>query len=454
MAKEQTATSSFLNKIATYRQKPLVKDTISTTILSTIGKGFGFLIPFFLAAWYGISKETDVFFFVYGLIIFFANILAPTLQSVIVPFIAEKRANGQNAAVFTSQMLVASFFISLAFMFIFLVFIPRLVLLVTNFSLLERKLLRPLLTQTSPLLLLIILNSVLTGTLNAYRYFTFPALYPGIRANIALVVIYLLKDILNINAVVYGYIAGELTVFLWLLAIAFKRQLITLALKLSLNEVGPFFKTAFYQSLGMSLAGLAPVIDKTMATWLTTGSVSILEYAQRLYLIPLNFFSMGFLVVLLSDLSEKYYQTEPDYFFARVFSFVRYAFFISLITVIASLVLSWPLVSVLYGYGRFTFSQRYLVWLATTFYFLGLTTYLVRSIFVRALITLKKTKILLASASLIIVLDIFTNLIFIKLLGVTGIALATTVTELFATIYLWYSVSNQRQLAVTLAEQS
>lgn len=83
----------FINEVVDrVRARPLVRDTITTTFLSTIGKAVGFLIPFFIAAWFGVSQETDAFFFVYGLIIFMAGVFANVVESVIVPFVAELRA--------------------------------------------------------------------------------------------------------------------------------------------------------------------------------------------------------------------------------------------------------------------------------------------------------------------------------------------------------------------------
>ena len=67
----------------------LARDTIITTLWVTIGKGLGFLIPFFIAAWFGISLKTDIFFFVYGVIIYLASIFSISLESNIVPYIAE-----------------------------------------------------------------------------------------------------------------------------------------------------------------------------------------------------------------------------------------------------------------------------------------------------------------------------------------------------------------------------
>ena len=87
------------------RHRPLVWDTITTTGWSTAGKAVGFLIPFFIAAWFGVSSDTDAFIFAYGLILFLANIFAPVVETVIVPFIAEARKNGEDVGKFIGNVL-------------------------------------------------------------------------------------------------------------------------------------------------------------------------------------------------------------------------------------------------------------------------------------------------------------------------------------------------------------
>jgi len=58
------------------------KDTISTTFWSTLGKAIGFLIPFFLVAWFGVNSDMDSFFFAYGLVIFISIIFASVADHI------------------------------------------------------------------------------------------------------------------------------------------------------------------------------------------------------------------------------------------------------------------------------------------------------------------------------------------------------------------------------------
>jgi putative peptidoglycan lipid II flippase len=437
MAKEQTLTANFWQKLATYREKPLVKDTISTTVLSTIGKGFGFLIPFFLAAWYGISKETDVFFFVYGLVIFAANIFAPALETVVVPFIAERKENKEDAASFAGQLILLACGLAfmLAFMFIFLsnFFFP----LITKFSLTNLKLLNELLIAISPLVPLLVVSSLLAGILNAYKFYALPAVAPGIRAVIALLIVYFFQFFLGIKAVVLAYILGELVRTISLFYLAKARKLINFKDIFKSKEALMFFKVAAFQSIALSINGFIPLIDKTMATWLSSGAVSVLEYAQRLYLIPFVFLTTGFFVVLLSEWSENFYAYDNSIFKQKVKKVSQVVVSFTVFVTLLLIILSFPLLNLVYGHGKFPLEKLPLVRLTFIFYILGLAPHMLAHVFVRVFITAKQTYILITSATLQVILDVVTNLIFMQFLGVTGIALASSITIVCVVFYLF-----------------
>lgn len=95
-------------KILEFCKRPLMKDALKTTILSAVGKAVGFLIPFFLAVWFGVTEETDAFFLVYGLILFLSGIFARVVENVIVPFIAEAKTNNEDVGKFVVNILALS----------------------------------------------------------------------------------------------------------------------------------------------------------------------------------------------------------------------------------------------------------------------------------------------------------------------------------------------------------
>jgi len=75
-------------------------------------------------------------------------------------------------------------------------------------------------------------------------------------------------------------------------------------------------------------------------------------------------------------------------------------------------------------------------------YLIGFVPYILGQLYVRGLIVLKKTNILMRCSLLSIILNVILNYIFIRKLGVGGIALATTVVSLFSLCYFKYAFVN------------
>lgn len=69
---------------------------LSTPIFAVMGRAGGMIIPFFIAYCYGVSKETDAFFFSYAFVFFAGALFQQVLESVLVPYFAEQRLLGRG----------------------------------------------------------------------------------------------------------------------------------------------------------------------------------------------------------------------------------------------------------------------------------------------------------------------------------------------------------------------
>jgi peptidoglycan biosynthesis protein MviN/MurJ (putative lipid II flippase) len=144
------------------RTRPLIWDTITTTIWSTLGKAAGFLIPFFIAAWFGVSAETDAFFFAYGLVIFLATIFSPVVETIIVPFIVDIRLKGENVGDFLGMTFGISLLGLLSLSAFFLLIIKPLLAITTKFSPDGLNLITLILYESIPMVILIVWTSILS----------------------------------------------------------------------------------------------------------------------------------------------------------------------------------------------------------------------------------------------------------------------------------------------------
>jgi putative peptidoglycan lipid II flippase len=467
----RSALAQLLDSIGSLRSSPLIRDTVVTTGLSILGKGIGFAIPFFVAAWFGIGSDTDAFFFAYGLVLLLAGVFFPVVEAVIVPFITEiKSQNESEVKNFVGTTLVMSIAGLAALGALFFLITKPLLAAVSEFPQDSLDLISRLLLETSPLLLLLVGTSLLSGVLNAYRLFSLPAISPAVRAAVALTVIFALKDRVGVHSIALGYVLGELTRFIVLFIYATKKNMVPPIASIKLDSrVFEFLRIASYQVAGMAILAFNPVVDKTMASWLAPGSVSILEYSDRLYEIPITLITRGLFVVLLSHWSIYFYQglksgpgrnsgLKADSDLKRSSDFRRTVVNTARIVGFGAVVLSALLIllreqlaGLVYGHGEFDKESVTAVSTVWGIYLLGLGPTMFGRVFGRAHLVLKNTKVLMLSGMMNFVLNIALNLVLIRPLGLYGLALSTTIT--YSAVAMALMVTFLRGVSATPAEK-
>lgn len=418
---------AFREVLDAIRSRPLVRDAVSTTALSTIGRAIAFLVPFFIAAWFGVSSETDAFFFAFGLVIFLVTIFSPVVEGVIVPFISEIRVDKADAGEFVGRVICMSgvglTLIALAFVLVSKPVLP----LFTKFPDEGQRLIFMILLEIVPLVVLLVWTSILSGALNAYKVFGVPAVSPAFRAAATLLFIFLFKDSLGVHAIGIGYVVGE-TARLVMLALLISR-LNVFKIKFSFGwekRFNEFFRTSSYQIIGMSILAFNPIINKAFASTLAPGSVSLLEYADRLYSIPGTLLVSGLMVALLSHWSERFHAGGMERLRKDVIAmFKLVGVFCVMLTVFLFLTrVFW--VNMVYGAAMFDHAKITAISSLFGLYILGMSPYILVQVFVRAFLTVKETRRLLHAAYFAFAGNIIFNLLLIKPYGVYGIAFATT----------------------------
>ncbi|MBN3038434.1 MAG: hypothetical protein JW869_03330 [Candidatus Omnitrophica bacterium] len=442
------------NMIGIWRKfyaRPLVKDAFTTTIWNVIGKGIGILIPFFIAAWYGVSVKTDIFFFVYGIVIYLTGVFSRSLESNIVPFIADLRQKAEKKIPdFITKLLLLSFLAMIILVCIFLLLARPLLSLITRFPEGSFQLLLQLFLEISPFLILVVCSSILIGVLNAYFKFWLPAVSPGIRAIVCIATIFALRQKIGIHAIVVGYILGELLRLIVFGYVLTRKKLISLRINFVFDRtIINFFKTLSFQMFGLVAIGLNPVVDKIMASWLTTGSVSVLQYADRLYFIPVNFIASGLIVAVLSHWSEKYYRNKKTQVLKR--DMHKAIGIVSLVTISLTVFLSFfarQIVNIAYGRGEFPLEMLVLVKATFLCYLVGITFSLSNQIVIRALLVLKNTKAIMKGAFLSTISNIFLNILLMRFFAVAGIAFATSLVNAASLLFLYlqFKISVRKEL--------
>ncbi len=173
------------------------------------------------------------------------------------------------------------------------------------------------------------------------------------------------------------------------------------------------------------------------------GGVAVLYFAYRLIQFPIGIFSNALAQAILPTFSTQALEEGRENIKTTLSWGLRTVFFVMLPTSAIFMVLAYPLVSTLFGGGRFDFNSGLLTSNALFFYSIGLFAYggtkILQSCFFALKDTLTPTKI----AFLALIMNIVFNAILMFPLKIGGLALATSISGI-TTFWLLFFILKEK----------
>lgn len=417
----------------------LLRDIFSTSVLNTVGKAAGLLIPFFIAAWFGAGRETDTFFLAYGILLFVNGAFSLAVENVMVPFVGRLLVGGLSLEPFVAGVIRRGG-TGLGLFLLLLLGLAWPLLPLIHPRGVDARFLVVLLLEIAPMAVLTFIASVVSGVMYVRRQFALPALSPLLRAVVTLAVAAGLRRSLGIHAVIVGYLAGETARLAGLLAASPMRAIRVRkpAGKIS-AEVNRFFRVAGFQAGAMTALNFNSLVDRFMAAPLGAGQISLLHYADRIFTIPATFIIGGILLPILSHWSERFHQGGRSILRADLRRGVFWLGGFTVAVTAIGLLASDLLVNISLGSGRFSASDLSETASILRFYLLGLPPFALAGLYIRAHMVLQRTRMVLLATLGSILLNIVLNRLLLVDLGAGGIALATGLTNLALTAALHLS---------------
>jgi putative peptidoglycan lipid II flippase len=199
---------------------------------------------------------------------------------------------------------------------------------------------------------------------------------------------------------------------------------------------------------GAFLMGSTSVVDQSMAAMLPAGSVSALNYANKIVTAPLALGATALSTAVLPYFSKMV--AAGDWLGCR-HTLKRYSVLVATATVpltVLLMVFSKPLVRLLFQHGAFTSADAELVSWVQVCYSLQIPFYIWGMLFVRFLSSVRRNDLLMYASAVNLIIDIALNLLLMRSMGVAGIALSTSLVYLvsftFVTVCTLRILSQER----------
>ncbi|GAB6073571.1 hypothetical protein JCM15786_02280 [Nautilia lithotrophica] len=188
------------------------------------------------------------------------------------------------------------------------------------------------------------------------------------------------------------------------------------------------FKKHFLPSiLGNSTAQISAFIDTWLATFLMSGSISYLYYANRLFQLPFALFAIATSTVLFPKITKNLNEGKEKEAFESMKKIFWVLFYLLIIATIVAVIASKEIIKLLFEHGAFTAKDTNYTSIVLIMYMIGLIPYGLNKLFSSYLYATHKH----LKAAKISAISLFINIIFsvalIFPLKVYGLALASSI---------------------------
>ena len=271
----------------------IARGILSAVLGGLLARGVTVLIPVLVAHTYLLGIETDAFFLAAAGILFWSTTMGILVEASIVSRLMDVVEEGRWTLILRTGLLLSGFTLLLGGAFIAAIWIlpwpgKDVALGVQT---------RLLFVELSPLLLLNVWISLFSGWLNAERRFAIVAGSPAVLGVFVLGSLWFLHDTFAIHALTIGYLLGEFVRLGFLGTHLVRHHPFKRRLQGSVAVV-PYFQNIGLQWIGLSLINGNPLVDRLMAGGLAEGSVSRLEFIERIYLVPVGILTWAVLSVM------------------------------------------------------------------------------------------------------------------------------------------------------------
>jgi putative peptidoglycan lipid II flippase len=418
-----------LENVLTFNQK-ILRATLVVAILS----GFAMLgsvgRELVVAQWFGRSDALDAFLIAYLLPTFLVNVVAGSFGPAFVPtFIQVRDQEGREGAqrLFSSVMVASLILMGVVVVLLGVLAPAYLPLLGSGFSAPKLLMTRRLLYVLLPFVAFSGLASIWTSVLNAGERFALPALLPVLPPVSAIVFLLALGKVWGIFALALGTILGAGTQAV-LLGWELRAQGVRLSLRwygmdARLRQVAGQYGPAL---AGALLMGSTDLVDQSMAAMLPPGSVAALNYGKKIISLMVVVGAKPLGTAVLPYFSQMVADHNWDACRHTLKTYARYILLISVPLTALIVVISHPLVRLLFQRGAFGASDTAVVGQVQAFLALEIPFYLLGIMGVRALSALKRNSMIMFIAGVNVAVNVVFNWILMKYAGVAGIALSTS----------------------------
>lgn len=424
----------------------MFKSSIIVMSLNMVSRILGLIREIMMAYFFGSTGYTDAYFASTRIANLFTTLLGEgSLGTVFIPLYKQKQKEygdeGAKNFLYSIIMLVFEFTLTIAF--ITCIFSKQILKYLIRFEDGSRmNMADSMLKIMAFYIIFISLSGIASSLLNSYSKFLISTSV-AIVFNITLILgIYISGKTIGIYLMAYVFLLSGLLQLLIQLPEFFK---IVGRIKFKIDLKDPFVKEFFIMMLptlvGIFAYQINELIDTSFAALLTEGTISAINYASRLYLLPIGVFAISLSVVIFPELSDAVVHKNIDKEKAIFLRGLNLLSFLIIPSMFGLFFYSEDIIRLIYSNGgRFSNDSVVMTSQILKCYALGLLFFATNHLLSREHFVHKNRKTTVYASIIAICINVLLDYLLYKPYAHIGLTMATSISALVNYIILLTSV--------------
>jgi len=413
--------------------------TAGVTIILALGHFLSFVKEAVIANYFGVSAAVDAYTIAIQIPVLLFSFVSVAIQSVVVPIYSDILINKskEEADRYIHNLITLLLIISVAFVLIGEIAAGGLVYLFSpGFSAETHSLCVDLLRISFPTLIFSVVSQVLVAVLNVHKKFIWPS-FAVYFMNIGIIgMVVWMHSSMGIVSACVGQLLGDGVRCLFLILLALKVYHFRFDFRLKNEAVGKTLKMSVPVLWSISIAEINAMVNRMVASFLFVGSISALTYASKINSVLMQLFVSAITTVVYPLYAESSAKNDIKQLNNRI-NLTLAAYALLIVPLMAGIfVFKKEIIEVAYARGAFDVNAVALTQSILGWYTIGLLFMSFRSTLTNVFYSLKDTKTPAVNATIGVVLNIVLNLTLPFVMGVNGLAFATSICAIFITLRL------------------
>lgn len=408
------------------------KKTVNTVMLviylTIFSKLFGLLRDVLIGARYGTSLESDAYFAAYRMTITIFLSLGTAVTAVTIPFIVKHLQEKRGYQVFTNPLITVVSTLTLGLCALGMLAAPVYTgWIAIGFEGGKLALAVSIVRVFMPVVVLVPLVYIFVSILQSMGKFSVTSLI-SIPYNLVLIgYLVFLNRSFGIIGLAGATLVGWGGQFL-LLYVFVRRERFSYRFKWDLShpDVRMFFKLLLPILLSSAVYNINVLVDSSIASTLADGQLAALNFANIAYTAVATTTIFGISTVLFPQFASLIASGRMEALRNSLAASIRVMLFIFMPIIFGMLAVNEDLIRLLYQRGTFDAGSVRLTASALAFYTVGMVGFSIQELSNKVFYALKDTRTPFVTSVFSVSLNIVLNLMLVGILGIRGLALATS----------------------------